>query len=227
MPPKKKAKSLIFLIAGLVLLAACEPSIRKLKRDAVELDSLHQYKEAINLYRAILARDPNDIEAHFDMAMDKFHLEDHEGAIADFRELVKLDSANALAFYNLGTVYGIMKKYEESIQHFNIALRLKKMDPSQAKPITTLSIDEGEYDCPVDKILFARGNIYYKSDSIRKAYFDFTACLDLGYRPGDSYYMRGLCYVAADRKEDACRDLNLAYRRGATLALKAIAKNCP
>lgn len=227
MPQKKKSKNLVFLIAGLVLLAACEPSLRKLKRDAVELDSLHHYKEAIDLYSAILARDPNDIDAYFDRALDKYSLEDHEGAISDLQEIVKRDSANTRSFYILGMEYGIMKKYEESIRHLNTALRLKKIDPSQTKPITTLSISEGPYDCPVDQILYERGRIYYQSDSIRKAYFDFTACIDLGYRTGDSYYMRALCYLSSDMKEDACRDLNLAYRYGATIARKAIAKNCP
>jgi len=233
MPQQKKAKNLVFLIAGLVLLAACQPTIRKLKRDAVELDSLHQYKEAINLYTAILARDPNDIDAYFDRAMDKSRLEDHEGSIADFREIVKLDSANTLSFYNLGVEYGIMKKYEESIYHFNTALRLKKIDPSQTKSTNILLteegsslIDEGPYDCPVGQILFGRGRIYYKSDSIRKAYFDFSNCIGVDYRRGESYFMRGLCYLSSGMKEDACKDLNLGYRYGATVALKAIAENC-
>jgi tetratricopeptide (TPR) repeat protein len=56
-------------------------------------------------------------------------LKDHDSAIADFTEVIRLDPNNAAAFYNRGKAYWGKDNYERSAADYTEAVRL---DPDNA-----------------------------------------------------------------------------------------------
>lgn len=201
----------------------------KLFTEARALDSLQQYKEAIALYDQILAEEPDHFHALFYRASDKYLTGDSLGQVNDLQTILKLDSTNTLAFFNLGVAYANMERYEESIAAFHGAERTKgtgltiKIVPNAFLRTTG---EENIYDIPYEEIKLERGIVYYKVDSLRKAYYDLTYCVNSKYELKESYYFRGMTYLRSGMHEQGCEDLKMSELYGDLDATAALEKYC-
>lgn len=218
----------ITIVLLICLLLSCNTNpTETLFREARQLDSLKRYKEAIVIYDKILTIDEKNIHALLDRAVDKGLTGDIEGEITDLQKILKLDSTITLALFNLGVIYGNLGQYKESIEAFNKAIKTKggenvTMDLVQ----NNFAPDLGKNDVPIVDIKLERGIVFYKADSVRKAYIDLTYCIENKYKLGDSYYYRGRTYLKADRLKEGCEDLKLAELNGMKEATDALNEVC-
>jgi tetratricopeptide (TPR) repeat protein len=197
-------------------------------KEARKLDSLKKYTEAIAVYDKILTIDENNIHALFDRAVDKGLVTDHEGEVADLMRILKLDSTNTLALYNLGVTLGNLTRYKESINAFNKAVQTKGGEVLTMDYEPNSFVDENYHmnDVSIADIKLERGIVYYKADSVRKAYFDLTYCIENNHQLKDSYYFRALTYLKSDMQIQACEDLKLAELHGEKDATELRGRYC-
>lgn len=219
-------KTTTVLMTCLLLGCSTNPT-ETLFKEARQLDSLERFKEAIVIYDKILTIDDNNINALLDRAVDKGLTGDREGELTDLYKILKLDSTHTLALFNLGVTYGNLEQYKESIEAFNKAMKTKggehvTMDFAQNDFVPEL----GKHDVPTADIKLERGIVFYKADSVRKAYLDLTYCIENKYKLGDSYYYRGRTYLKADRLKEGCEDLKLAELNGMKKATDALNEVC-
>jgi cytochrome c-type biogenesis protein CcmH/NrfG len=84
----------------------------KIKQNPKDFDSIVElanmnfdqknYDDAINLYKKALAIRPDALNVRTDMGTAMFYLNKYDDAIATFQEVLKTDSNNAQALFNLG-----------------------------------------------------------------------------------------------------------------------------
>jgi tetratricopeptide (TPR) repeat protein len=203
------------VVVLVLFLSACGNTTETMLREGRHFDSLCQYKEAIAIYDKILIDNPNQISALLNRAADKGMLDDDEAALVDLKHIMTFDSTNTLALFNLGIVLGNLRRYEESIDAFDKAADSKGGLAFMELVPNGFADDEGPiHDVPIDDIFFERGLVHYNADSIRKAYFDFTHCIERESNLGESYYYRAKTYIASHMLKEACEDLTMAAVNG-------------
>lgn len=184
----KRVSCLVVLLLGLV---CCQKkaSVETIMSEAHTLDSLGRYNEAVALYDSVIAIDSGNIDAYLNRRIDKGQLGDKESEILDLQKIIALDPDNTLAYFNLGVTYGNLNRIEESLENFNAAIRSKGGENVWLEMKSNDLVETGyKYDCPMEVIRLERGIVYYKLDSLKGAYYDFTFCIEKKYKLGESYY---------------------------------------
>ena len=132
-----------------------------------------------------------------------------------------------MALFNLGVAYGNLDNIRESLESFNAAIRSKGGEGVWLEMRPNDFVETGyKYDCPMEKIRLERGITYYRLDSLKKAYYDFTFCIEKKYELGESYYYRGLSYLRSNMKDLGCKDLEYSHLNGMREAFEAFNRNC-
>jgi tetratricopeptide (TPR) repeat protein len=98
-------------------------------------------KQALDCYQQAVTARPDDIEARKESAIIKSRLNDHEGAIADFQDLLKLDPSSVDAMNGLGFECLVKKDEAGAIQWFDKAVAV---DPKNQETWFNLGVaDDG------------------------------------------------------------------------------------
>jgi tetratricopeptide (TPR) repeat protein len=84
----------------------------------------------------------SSIEKLFIKAQEDKKQEDWEKAEASLIEIISLDDKNLLAFYDLGKIYFEWKKYSESLDTFQFALKLYKQFKNDPEKIADINPQE-------------------------------------------------------------------------------------
>ena len=142
------------------------------------------YAQALTLYNAALARDPNEIAAIFNRGNAKWSLNDVPGAIEDWTRTLAIDANYADALGNRGDAYRSQERYDQAL-----------VDLDRALAIRVNAID-----------LHNRGLTYEYGlrDPIR-AIADFDQAVSLA--PEDPTYRNSACWAraVAERELDVAR----------------------
>lgn len=207
---------------------SCSNNPEKLLKRAIELDSLGKFKEAIAVYNELLELNSSNTSVLIARAYDKERLGDRSGEIEDLNKAVKVAPDNTLALFELGIIYGDLGRYSESIEAFNKAIQTKGGELISMDWAKNDFINDGRYmfDVPIVDIKLERGIVYYKSDSVSKAYFDLTYCIDKGHNLKDSYYYRSRTCLKSDMVEHACMDAKMSALYGMKEAIEIVEKYC-
>jgi tetratricopeptide (TPR) repeat protein len=213
------------LVAALVLcLSACSPGVDEQLAAAHELDLDGKYAEAILIYNNVLKEDSTNISVLLDRAMDRGLLDDKQGNVEDLKRVLAIDPQNILALFNIGVTYGSLEKYPAAIDAFGKAIRSKGIDEGQ--PLIMEMADDDPYDVPFADIRLERGIAYAMSDSLRRAYYDLTYCIDQRHKLNESYYYRGRVHLKGGNLEAACDDLAKAADLSNKFAAELMLEYC-
>lgn len=235
--------SALYSILFIFLLSSCgegrdENRSEDLLSKARQLDSLERYNEAIAVYDDVIRLEPNNVHALMDRAVDKGQINNIEGAIQDYMTIIRIDSVNTLAFYNLGILYGNRGSYLESINAFDGAMKTKGLEDGKLlvmTPVPNQFFDTGlesegktrvEFEVEEKVIRLERGIVFYKTDSVRKAYFDLTYCISHDYYAGEAYYYRARTYLKSAMLAHACKDAKNSLLHGMAEAKEIIDVAC-
>jgi len=218
----------VLIILSLATFLSCSDRPDRLLEQAVQLDALERYTEAIVVYDKLLALDSTNTSVWIARAYDKGRIGNADGEMADLKQAVKVGAEHALPFFQLGITYSDRKQYAEAIEWFNKATLVKGGGPIYMDMVDNDFIDRQEYllDVPIVDIMFERGVAYYEVDSITNAHRDFTFCIESKHNLKESYYGRACTYLRADMLKAACDDLKMAELYGSKAATELLEKYC-
>lgn len=100
---------------------------RRLAR-AIHLMRFGRTREAIRLFEKLIAEDPGDSAASFQLGLALASQKDFPAAVQAFKQAVENNRTDALAFYNLGVAYGESGEYPQAIEAFSAAIQLDADD---------------------------------------------------------------------------------------------------
>lgn len=183
--------------------------------EANKFEQQENYKEAIKLLDKSIEKDPTNIKALLDRAVDKSMLKQYNGAIADYNKVLAIDPKNYLAILNRGKNKNRLHKYKEAIEDYNKVVQLKGGENLEITMVENPMVDNGfEFEVDIEEVKFERGIAYYNSNQFKKAFKDFNFCIQRNYLLADCYYWRGLIYMAFDMKNEGCSDFTKAAELG-------------
>lgn len=218
----------LMVVFSFVLLTGCDfRSSDDYHRAANKLEQEGKFIEAIACLDKAIRKEPRNVEALLDRAVDKSILNDFKGAIDDYSRVCELDSGNGLAFLNRGKNKMRLKDYTGALVDFDKAITTKGGEPLYIDKVENPSFETGfEYDVKMEEIKFERGIAYYRIDSLKKAFEDFNFCVQKSYLLPDCYYWTGMIYLRYDMNPEGCRNLRKAVELGAPNAKEILDKYC-
>ena len=189
---------LLLLTTALMLLVGCgensEPPDIDITVEARVEESLNdnpdQYEREIQNYAAA---DYNRGIAHGYLGMVYGYLVQHERAIGDFDEAIRLNPQDAEAYYNRGLTYSYLDQYERIIEDYDQAIRL---NPQDAEAYNN------------------RGLLYRYLGQYERAIGDFDEAIRLDSKYAEAYYNRGITYSLIGKSIKAERDFAKAKELG-------------
>jgi tetratricopeptide (TPR) repeat protein len=102
---------------------------RSLNRIAYLLASMERYAEAEPRFGAVLARDPGNAVAHFNLGFAREKLGRYEEAIASFAEATRLNPKIDRAWYGMGMCHAHLGQHGQAAAAFEEAAMLQPMNP--------------------------------------------------------------------------------------------------
>lgn len=136
--------------------------------------------------------------AYYNRAKNHYRIENTDSALID------INKAYALATVN---------SYKIDSMNININIHVQ-------------SIYDDKYNVPILDILFERGLIFLKMDSLDKAYIDINNCISNEELSAQAHYWRGIINQKIGDVKAACQDLNIALDYGVEDAQIEIDKYC-
>ncbi len=167
---------------------------------------------------------------------------DHDRAIADFSEAIRIGQGNPIAFSARGKAYYLKGDFDRAISDYNEAddlLAFEGMDlfPDDYYYRGDAYAKKGDFDRaiadyteairlnPQDAFVFrSRGLAYRKSGDLDKAVADYTEAVRLDPENADIYYIRGLFFAKKKDKTNAIADFRKAADLGHAKADETLRK---
>ncbi|OGP20323.1 MAG: hypothetical protein A2054_06090 [Deltaproteobacteria bacterium GWA2_55_10] len=169
------AKTAVGVFAALVLALL---SVQTIKQERVWRDSAALWTHEINLYPAL--------PKGYLYRASGFHAAgDYPAAISDLKAAISLNPSFAMAYNELGIIYGKMGRFDESIAEFGMAI---KLDPDNSSAYNN------------------RGFTHYRAGDYSRALGDFEKAVQYNPRNGGAYYNMGVAY--AKIMDNANADVN-------------------
>jgi tetratricopeptide (TPR) repeat protein len=84
------------------------------------------YLDALDYYRAALAKKPNDAQLYNKIGINELQMARFREARKDFERAIKIDGKFADAHNNLGVIYYLQKKYGAAIKRYEDAIKLRE-----------------------------------------------------------------------------------------------------
>lgn len=217
----------LLLILLIFILTSCDfKSSSDYNAEAEKLEKAGKYKDAISLLNIAIEKDPKNLYALTNRAVDKSIIEDYLGAIRDYSTIIKIDPDNALAYLNRGKNKKRLDDFKGAIDDFNRAIRTKGTDIIYIDKIENSIIDGFEFDVAMEEIRYERGIAYYNIDSLKTAFQDFDFCINKNFELGNSHLYRGHIFHAYRKNKEACLDYQNALKYGNEEAIKWIKEDC-
>jgi len=135
-----------------------------------------EYKKAIKELNKAINKKENNRRALFNRALFKTHINDTEGAIEDYKNILNFTNCT-LCTFELANISFNQKKYNEAIDYLNSALQTKGVvkNDNIFIPNNQLFSDDNDSDYNVkeQEIYFTRGFSYLKNKQFVNAIKDF------------------------------------------------------
>ena len=175
--------------------------------------SMKQYNQSFADLNKVLEKDPDNQEALYNRGYLKQKLNDYQGSVSDFQQLLKciqskpfrVDAESAMLLNNIGWNYYLLKEYKLCAEYGCQSLLLK--------PDDSYALD-------------TRGSGYFGLGEYEKCIDDMTKAVGLNPDLANSWRLRGLSYLKLNRQDQACTDLSKAAALGDTEAVEAMKGLC-
>ncbi len=131
----------------------------------------------------------DDAEDYFNHGVDSLKKGEHDKAITDFTEAIRLDPKYEPAYNLRGIAWGKKGEYEKAIANFTEAIRLNPKNPKVYDARGLASLEKGELD---------------------KAIADCSEAIRLNPKDADAYGTRGFAWRKKGEYDKAIADFNQA-----------------
>ncbi len=152
------------------------------------------YDQAVTIFRNVVAREPSNFEAQYNLALSYFRLDRFSNAAQEFNKAIALSPQHADSWYYLAGAYDGLGQQDRVIQALNRAIQL---DPNHVKARMQL------------------GRILTKASQYDRAKEQFRAVIEIDGSVAEAHGTLG--YILF-HKEDNPREALVHYARAANLA---------
>lgn len=187
---KKTIKGLFVLASVGMLLTGCSSPAVSYYSDGMKLYEMENYAEAEKMFLQATAKDNTNADYFTALGMNYIEMQEYQKAQEAFEISVNLEPEQQLAYRGFGINYFVQGKYDEAVSNF-----------SKAISYTGTMVDTLDYD-----ILAYRGQAEYRGKFYSEALETYNALIALKYDLENSYYTRGLVYLAQGKQEEALQD---------------------
>ena len=150
------------------------------------------FTEALLIFNKIIDSDPNSHVSFFYRAKIKEELDDKEGAINDYLNVINIDSSFPGSYNNLGLIMFFMGNTDGALKNYDLGLKHSPEDPA---------------------LLTNRGYLKMELGLIQDSLNDFNLSLKRNPRNSKCYALRGiLFYFYFKSYQNALEDLNQAIK---------------
>jgi tetratricopeptide (TPR) repeat protein len=125
---------------------APDASAEQLERRGDELRAEKDYLDALDYYRAALAKHPNSAAIYNKMGIAELLVQRYPEAKKSFEHAIKVDHQYADAYNNLGVIFYIGKKYSRAIDRYNKAIELHEDTASYYSNLGAALFSKKEFD---------------------------------------------------------------------------------
>jgi tetratricopeptide (TPR) repeat protein len=125
---------------------AANATAEELERRGDELRGEKNNLDALDYFRAALAKKPNDSQIYNKMGIVELQMLHFKPARKDFERAIKADRTHADAINNLGVVYYQMKKYGRAINLYNQAIAIREETASYYSNLGAAYFAKKEYE---------------------------------------------------------------------------------
>jgi tetratricopeptide (TPR) repeat protein len=154
--------------------------------EGVQLFQQGKYEEAITLFQKVIEKDPDSVEAHYNLALSLLRSGKQEEAITLFEKVKEMKPDMMETYIALGECYFNKGENDKAVSHFEKALEL---EPNNAE------------------VYYNLGIIHYKNDRTDDAVKNFITSKSLDPEFAPTYYQLGLAYVKMGEMEKAIQNL--------------------
>ena len=195
---------------------------------------------AINTYKEVLAlenKGKNAETAYYQIAFSYLEINDYINALNNSNELIKLNSYYPDAFYLRGAIYEKLKRYQNAIDDFTMALkRISSDDPFKAKIYFVLGNSKlqlrdyegakNDYTKAINidptwhKPYKDRARVKGLLREMESGILDLNKAIDLKEDFASAYYIRAMFYRMLKKYKKACDDYQQANYFGDKRGLK-------
>ncbi len=126
-----KTSALLTLIVVLLVGCSSAPPVVLLSLEAIEAEmEAGNYARAAEALEALVAQEPENADAHFNLGLAYFNLGEYEKAVPAFERVLELDTERASAVYhNLGVLEYQRGRLNEAVAQFQAAIEADPEDP--------------------------------------------------------------------------------------------------
>ncbi|WP_421805960.1 tetratricopeptide repeat protein [Flagellimonas sp.] len=185
---------------------------------AIEQVDEGNYQEAIELLNKAIEKRHKFRPALLQRGFCKMQLGRDLEAVKDFESLLKFDSDNTLALYNLGECYYNLSEFDKSIQFYSEAINTGGALSSESLQVNLRLIgdvdNDSNYSLYKNEIRFERAISYFKNDEFKKAIQDFEKVLKTNYRKAECYFWMGHSSMGLNDSIQACQYFTISANLG-------------
>jgi tetratricopeptide (TPR) repeat protein len=188
------------------------------KSDAVLVE------DAVGFFSERIQQNPNDVDAYSRRAWSWRLKGEHDAAIKDFTEALRLQP-NAATYSNRAAVYHLKKDYDKALEDYAQALRLAPQMIGAYNNRGNLWSAKKDYDKAIEDYstalridpIFAlayrnRAMAFYNKKDYDRAIDDHTKVIELDPISGQAYHDRGQIWSAKKEHEKALADFNQSLK---------------
>lgn len=212
-------KKLIYILSISLLLSSCDFKTAEDYYDlAYKLEEQGKYQEAIIFLDKAIEKKPDLKPALLNRGADKSALNDYNGAIKDYKLILRYDSDNTLALMNIGNNYKRLKNYQKSVDYYSKALKSKgAIKPNKFYLEINLPNEwdkESDYYVPKHEIEFERGISYVYLKEYLNGIKDLEQAIKNNYELPDAMSWIGQAYYEIRDTLNARKFLSKASKYG-------------
>ncbi|WP_299444361.1 tetratricopeptide repeat protein, partial [uncultured Aquimarina sp.] len=212
-------RNLIQIFAIFLLFCSCDLKTAEQYYDlAFELEEKGKYAEAIPYLDKAIEKKPDFKPALLNRGADKSILKNYDGAIDDYKQILKYDSDNTIALMNIGNNYKRLKDYKKSVEFYNKALKTKGAIKSDSTYLvinfTNYKEKESDYYVRKYEIEYERGISHAYLKNYELAIKDLEQSIKYNYELPDALSWIGEVYYQLNDTINARKFLAMASDYG-------------
>lgn len=170
------------------------------------------YKSAINGFKKLIEKEPNNFKAYYYLGMCYMMIEDGEKAIENLSLSIQKNNRFADAYNSRGLAYGYIGEVQNSLDDFDRALII---DPNFAEAYlnrATAHNNIGNIQQAIEdftssirlnpnnpSVFYQRGQLYLQQKNYNEAIKDIQHSIDVGFKNSEVLFELGNCYFYSEQ----------------------------
>ncbi|MGI9547176.1 MAG: tetratricopeptide repeat protein, partial [Flavobacteriaceae bacterium] len=163
--------------------------VTELTQRALNAHDQHNFQEAIELFKKVIALNPNDVSVYHNIGSCYFNQKLYHEAIEYYQKAIEIDPDNASSQLLIGNTYLELGNYQNAISHYQ---RSNELDPKNHQALSSL------------------GFCYYQASDFQKAIAYYQNAISSGGSNANNFNHLGFCHHKLNVFEKAVENFQKA-----------------